>query len=671
MRIKNQDEKQQSLFDMDGGELVNASSKLEIVKASFITTGSFSWEDLFDGFDDLCVITYSSGIQFVKKVLSRFKTAEIIFGCEGIMDSSIETVIAMQKVSLEYLKESKALSFFAERIENGTLQLHVSTDTKSHEKIYLLKSNDGRTRVITGSANMSASAFCGLQRENIVCFDDTAAYDYYSGVFQEFRQACSNPVPLETVTRYLKTPIDELRDDIDETPILKEVEKKKVLVLEDMSETGDNIEIITTVKGLAGEIKPLVPRKGKDGSRILLTGDITHAVRRGYRQYRNEEKEKQKVYPKLHIDYERNEVTFNGKQMDLSPSSDKIKSDILCVLNYFSSFESFYGNVKDSQKDYFAFMNWFLASPFMAYLRLVGDKNNYAVTVFPTTGIIYGDSNGGKSTFVRLLTKLMCGYSVPMNSSGDFTAGQIELLRNTCEGIPINIDDLAKTQFTNNSEKIIKDDFWGISEKRINYPAITISTNKIPSLTADITKRTVTCYIDARIDKEAGAKNAKKINESMNQASTALFGEYCRRMLEELHTMVDQMASGEKDYFPDIFQMSSSILIDIFSAFLEECPSYVAELHYADYFGDKAVGRKALQKIKIAWKNEPKQFKIDRKNNKLVYSYPETGALHELQYLQQELPPSLNVKKTATSIIMDLDAAEAFFGEKFKKRWFH
>ncbi len=313
-------------------------------------------------------------------------------------------------------------------------------------------------------------------------------------------------------------------------------------------------------------------------------------------------------------------------------------------------------------------MNWYFCSPFMPYLRYVAFHNNYDVTPFPVVGIIYGESNGGKSTFIRLLTKLMTGHKIPLNSSNDFTSTRIEELKRACEGLPINIDDLAKSQFTNNCEKVIKDDDWGIPEGFLNYPSIAVTTNKLASLTSDISKRTVTCYIDAKIDKEAGARNSRKVNESMRAASTALYSEYMRRMLAEVMAMEDKMKAAEGEYFPDVFAVSSKILRSIIAEHEANIPEYITELSYSDYFGDKAVGRKAMQKILTAWKNEPHQFKVDRRNNTLMYSYPENGRMYELLYLQQELPPALNVRLISKSIIMDYDQAKQYFGISFRKR---
>ena len=262
----------------------------------------------------------------------------------------------------------------------------------------------------------------------------------------------------------------------------------------------------------------------------------------------------------------------------------------------------------------------------------------------------------------------MCGINVPLNSSNDFTASNVENLKRACEGLPINIDDLAKAQYQSHFEKIIKDDEWGIQERFINYPAIAITTNKLASLSADISKRAITCFIDTKIEKEAGAKNSKKTNESISNATTALYCEYVRHMAEEINTMVNNMKLGDDNYFPDIFEISSKVLVRIFSNALENIPPYVTVLTYTDYFGDKTIGRNAINKIVNAWQNEPQQFIRDKKKNTLIYTYPENGRTYELRYLYEELPPVLNAKLASRSIVMDLDKAEEFFEIEFRHR---
>ncbi len=253
------------------------------------------------------------------------------------------------------------------------------------------------------------------------------------------------------------------------------------------------------------------------------------------------------------------------------------------------------------------------------------------------------------------------------NSSNDFTGTNISNLKASCEGLPINIDDLAKTQYDAHFEKVIKDDNWGILEHFLNYPAVVISTNKLASLKPDISKRVVTCRIDIKIDKESGAYNSKRINESMKHATNSLFCEYVRRMFDVIEEMESAMREGDETYFPDIFMESSKVIRAIFEDEGIEIPEYITDLSYSDYFGDLAIGKHAISQIRTAWETEPKMFKVDKKKNLLVYSYPENGRLYELKYLQEELPPKLETKVNSRSLIMKLDEAINVFGIDFKK----
>jgi hypothetical protein len=72
--------------------------------------------------------------------------------------------MAAQTKIIEKLIKSKAAKCMLQKMDDDKLKLFVSRDIKSHEKVFILKSKDGNTRVITGSANLSYSAFGGLQR---------------------------------------------------------------------------------------------------------------------------------------------------------------------------------------------------------------------------------------------------------------------------------------------------------------------------------------------------------------------------------------------------------------------------------------------------------------------------------------------------------------------------
>ena len=659
-----------SLFNYgdESKKILEPADKLTVVNAVFAGSKQTDFEELFDGYDELYAITFSSGIDFTNRIIENFDYAEIIYGCEGIISEDISAIMAAQTKIIEKLVKSKAAKCMSQKMDDDKLKLYVSRDIKSHEKVFILKSKNGKTRVITGSANLSYSAFGGLQRENIIIFDDNAAFDWYMNRFDDFKELCADYVAKDVFCSSVEQE-DYIEENVVEIPILQTIKNKNILVIEE-HKSIDECDIIADIKGLEAEIKPLIPKVSKEKGKILLDGNFVKGFKRKYNEQKEVKKVKEKRLPKLLIDYDTKTLCFNGKSIELNPAKDKIYSDINCLVKFMEGLNEFHGDVERSKKDYFAFMNWYFASLFIPYLRYVAVKNNYGVIPFPVVGIIYGDSNGGKSTFLKLLSKMMCGIKVPLNSSNDFTSGNIDNLKRSCEGLPINIDDLAKQQYQAHFEKVIKDDEWGIQERFIHYPAIAITTNKLASLSADISKRAITCFIDTKIDKEAGAKNSKKTNESIGNVTTAFYGEYVRLMFEEIENMVNNMKIGDDEYFPDIFEVSSSVIVKIISEVLGEIPSYVSVLSYTDYFGDRTVGRNAINKIINAWQNEPHQFVRDRKKNKLIYTYPENGRIYELKYIHEELPPTLNAQLLSRSITMDLVEAEKFFGITFKKGLF-
>ena len=79
-------DEQQTMENLNG---VKDSKHLDVVKLNYESCESLTWQELFFGYNNLCAITYSSGIGFVCELLDRFEQAEIIFGCEDVMDYSM------------------------------------------------------------------------------------------------------------------------------------------------------------------------------------------------------------------------------------------------------------------------------------------------------------------------------------------------------------------------------------------------------------------------------------------------------------------------------------------------------------------------------------------------------------------------------------------------------
>ncbi len=652
-----------SLFDIE--EEAETNKKLNVVEATFKKAIPMNWNDLFKGYDEIYAITYSSGINFISRVLPNFKYAEIIFGCEAVLEDNVAMVMSVQFSQLKFICKHKSANMLAERLENETLKLLISREIKSHEKIYVLKADDGRVRVITGSANFSYSAFNGIQRENISYMDNIEAFDYYKEQFEQFKEECSDNVVHSSITRVITDPDTAIEEIVDVVPIAETVRAKKAIILEE----SDNFDYIIAAdaSNISKDLKPLIPKSDKQG-KIILTPTTISNVKRKYRETREIKKEERKKMPHLHIDIEKKQMSFNEKMCNLYPKKEAVISDVKHFFEYMDGFDAFSGDVEKNRRAYFLFATWYLASPFMPYLRYIAHNNGQDIKQFPVYAILYGESNGGKTAFINLLTKMMCGRKIPVNKSGDFTTTTIDGLKQSCEGLPIVIDDLSKTQYTNHISNVVKYDEWGLKENLLFYPSVAITTNEIPSVKSDISKRAFVCHIDSCLDKDKGRANYKKITACMNEMTNSFYCEYVRRMMERIDIMVASMKGSDDKYLPDIFAESSATIIEIAKEFGEaELPSYMYECDYNDYFGNKAVGRNAILKIRRAWQFESYAFEIHKKQDLLEYRIPDNGNIYDLKHIKQELPPSLNAEITARTLTMSLGAACEFFGIDFKK----
>jgi len=61
-----------SLFDITENNQITLNqenSKIDVVRAEFIEAETLSWKELFEGYNNLFAITYSSGIRFICKLL--------------------------------------------------------------------------------------------------------------------------------------------------------------------------------------------------------------------------------------------------------------------------------------------------------------------------------------------------------------------------------------------------------------------------------------------------------------------------------------------------------------------------------------------------------------------------------------------------------------------------
>ena len=650
-----------SLFEeADSPKAINAK-KLDVVKLVFDHAESMTWQELFSGFDHLFAITFSSGINFLYKALELFDTAQVIFGCEDVMSYSLQEVMAFQNKLIERIREkdSKKKDYLFSRIEEGSVRFFVARTQVSHEKIYLLSSDDGRKRVIMGSANMSFNAFGGMQRENICYLDDENAFDWYYDVFEDLKGLCTDEITKKAIA------LADAEEHLDELPVVGTIMAKRALVIEPIRENAEDIQFILDIRKQTEKLTPIMPKAEKKTGRLTVSPEMMMKLRRHIRDENTQKRELRSEYPQLIINAFEHSAALNDKNLDLSPDSEDVRRDVVLFLKYMDGYSKFHGDVVGMQYRYYEFANWFFCSPFMAVMRDMAARYDQNRLPYPVFGLVYGQSKAGKTSFLETLLKMMIGQK-PKVSAPDFTRSSIEGLKRTVQGAPIIVDDLTQNRFSQHAIETIKNDDFGVSDHLVNYSAVVISANEdVKAVAPEVIRRTVICRVEAGLTNTEVMKS-NVVRSVQQKIGTAFYREYLARMLDRIPDLIDQIKQDDADA-PDILKCSSEVILSIIEEYADSVPEYIRPLSLENYFSEHVTGKYAIKTIQTAWKTNRKAFVISRRNNELRYN---AGVTYEADRLIKELPETLEARKSREWVIMNLEDAKRFFEIDFRKTWF-
>lgn len=180
---------QMSLFDedsdirsklsvIDGGSKTN-SYRLKCYHTEMKDISYPTIDDLFSGYDSIRAITFSYDIAFINDIMKKFKYGEILLGTPFLVQKDTKMTEFLAETLTNAKEAADAVRRYPELSDmmiNGDLVIHTPTFILDHRKIYLLSSDNGKTRVITALANMSGRAWNGEHMEFYECDDSEFAY---------------------------------------------------------------------------------------------------------------------------------------------------------------------------------------------------------------------------------------------------------------------------------------------------------------------------------------------------------------------------------------------------------------------------------------------------------------------------------------------------------------
>lgn len=588
---------------------------IEVIYSKFIDQRRMDYKSLFGGFDHLKVITFSYGLGFVETVADMFEDVEIIIGSMNTVRPDIVEVAMHQKLEMKRLSKRKRL---VERVKDGSVRIYFNMRKMSHEKLYILYADDGRCRIITGSANLSKRAFTGGQYEEITCFDgDAVMFDNRLARFES---------------------------------------------LKDMTE--EEREQYAAMREHKVDYKPVA------GGRVIIPDEVRRVISAA-REAKAEREVRAVAYPKFHYDTESGTATLNGEAYEVQPEGAWV-DDAHRISDIMRGYDSFIGDVEVTKQQFFKVLAFMFTAPFMTRVRKVAMRHGYSFTLFPLYCILYGDSNAGKTTFMELCLQAMYGSSQTGKvSHEEWTPTGIKAINRLCPEMGLLIDDMPWKRFQTNADAIIKRDGAWLNREDVLSPIYTLTVNKMGGLKPELAKRSVPIRTEVRIDREVGTVGKKTLSDSIGRLTTAFFLEYLARMEPLVEEMEGMIRVGARDYLPDLLNLSSVTLREMFEE-AGESDTWNMPLTFRDFIGETATARVAREKLLEAWRVDPSQFKVRPNNQGVEYRPDGSDADRTLKFevkaIYDELPAYLNAGMVNSVIVFkDTAALEAFLGVRLDK----
>ena len=224
-------------------------------------------------------------------------------------------------------------------------------------------------------------------------------------------------------------------------------------------------------------------------------------------------------------------------------------------------------------------------SPFHAPMRCIAysyDKVRTAMPLFLT--MASSTASCGKTFMTKAIIHMMTGKSInPFNGADEAKINNIRQYQTFVSGFPVLIDELKNFS---NIDKQIKNSEMCEQGNFKNMPMCVFTTNSVSDLSEDFRKRMITLKLTARFpSNEDETKARAKAEVILSKLSSAFYRAYLIKMFDAVKSEIEYMIEDvPDDYYPDLLNLSSKVLIDMFKEYGYDIPAYVKELRYSiDY----------------------------------------------------------------------------------------
>ena len=246
----------------------------------------------------------------------------------------------------------------------------------------------------------------------------------------------------------------------------------------------------------------------------------------------------------------------------------------------------------------------------------------------------------------------MFGFDKMIRSS-IFTATRTLGFREKLGAVPLLVDDVTRDKFAEHVPNLVRTD----NDRSDCYAPVVITTNKdVTAIPADVSKRMVTCHIDAAIPENRSVTGhiARCVTKDIG---TALFRAYLLAMIPKVRAMRAAIDAGQPG-FPDLFEASSDTLRGIFELALGSSPAWARRLSFQDYFGIRR--RKFSEQLSAILAESEGRVVVNRKTSEISINFG--GDINQANQFAKTVPDFVLKGRFADAVRLDLDAIEKEMG---------
>ena len=530
-----------------------------------------SWKKLFGGFKVLRGVTFVTSPSYLLTLFSDydFEQVDLVVG-EGLMDG--------YRNKLE--GDDTTISQLYERVCDNSLVLY-GTKAAIHTKLYFLI-NDEKTRIITGSPNLSYTAQGSRQREYVWYFDiphnDTDGFEFRTRIEDDLNSHKDQA----DLVRFMK--------DLQDMRVNSENDEIEDFRFWSRTKTDVGVQamrsILREVQGMAfkeedeGEeaFRIDIPKVVKQADRKFLSKNYGATIQNGQATFSRNMVLNETTnlgVPLMKIDESTGQVTIGiggGKiQLPTDVSQEQINQGLADIEAYISLVDrAFCYHPEAVKMTMFETILFTMAAPFAnQWLQEKRRKAGQANKRGPRHLVIFGDGHNGKTTFGRFQNHLLCGTPIEPVNGKTYAKKQWDNLFNhiTTAGTPypVIIDDIKKTCFTSargSLETNIKTYFENDWRPEFTYPMIIFNTNHDR---IDEWAKTRVRRLDFLVKFRESEKEQMVINDIL-QRPNHVFSPFAKLYVEEL--------LKDPEFRNDELHIARAVMSHIYDIADRELPEY-------------------------------------------------------------------------------------------------